>query len=236
MICPQCHRPYFFIHHQNTSILQCQKCQYEAPFQLPDYDNYHENFYTAKAYTRTEQTDPQMRTILKELAISSGQRVLDIGCGVGDYTKAIFNYTQHIIGLDQSVLSAQKKYPEVFFYACDCNQRLPYADQSIDVIVSINLIEHLINYENLLTECHRVLKPAGKIALTTANLDFILHDFFYDKTHVHEWTLPQFTSLVARYFEPKRVEKSSSMFNYHPYNKLLTKALKPDLLFIGIKK
>ena len=236
MICPKCQKPYFFIDKKNASLSSCLKCSYSADFKQPEYSNYHKDLYTAKKYVRNIKTDPQMKQIIKSLDIHPMDNVLDIGCGVGDYTREIRNLTQKVTGLDISVKAAKNKYPDVNFNNYDCNAPLPFPDNSMDKIVSINLIEHLVSFETFLSECQRVLKPGGKIALTTANLDFVLHDHFFDRTHVHEWTLSRFKNIISHYFSVQVLEKSSSMFNYYPLNFITTKFLKPDLLFIGTKK
>ncbi|MGK2848752.1 MAG: class I SAM-dependent methyltransferase [Minisyncoccota bacterium] len=234
MLCPLCHQPYFFINPERRDHSLCLSCSYVEPFTQPSYDTYHKRLY-AKPYRRNPLTDPQMKKIMRIIAPQADDAILDLGCGVGDYTYALSNNTKNVIGLDLSVVSAQQKYPESTFHAHDLNTPLPFKDASFDILISINLIEHLRDEQKFLNECIRLLKKGGRIALTTANLDFILHRYFYDKTHVHEWTLRQFTSMMQPYFQTILIEKSSSMFNYYPMNHILTKILKPDLLFIGTK-
>lgn len=53
----------------------------------------------------------------------------------------------------------------------DCNQGLPFADGSLDLVVSIEGIEHLENPSQFLRECFRVAKSGGLIILTTPNVD-----------------------------------------------------------------
>lgn len=235
MLCPNCHKPYLFIKDTDRQNSYCLRCSYSELFKQPSYDAYHKTLYV-KPYRRDRFSDPQMKQIMHTLNPKETDSILDLGCGVGDYTKALGEYTKHVIGIDLSVSEAEKKYPTINFRAHDLNTPLPFEDDSFDMLVSINLIEHLQDEKRFLNECIRVLKPGGKIAITTANLDFILHDYFYDKTHVHEWTLSQFKTIMEQYFETIVVEKSSSMFNYYPINIITTRFLKPDLLFIGTKK
>lgn len=235
MLCPNCHKPYLFIENTNRQNSSCLRCSYSELFKQPSYDAYHETLYV-KPYRRDRFSDPQMKKIIRILNPKDTDSILDLGCGVGDYTKAFSEYTKNVIGVDLSVSEAEKKYAGINFQAHDLNMPLPFPNDSFDMLVSINLIEHLQDEKGFLNECMRVLKPGGKIAITTANLDFILHDYFYDKTHIHEWTLNQFRTIMEQYFETIVVEKSSSMFNYYPFNTITTKFLKPDLLFIGTKK
>lgn len=237
MICPNCEKPFYFINPKKTTNSVCFKCGHTAPFLAPQYDNYHEELYQRKVYHRTISTDPQMKKILKALEIKETDQILDIGCGVGDYTNEINHlFSKNVTGMDLNVSAAKKKYPGVNFLDYNCNTKLPFPDESFDKIVSINLIEHLVTFENFLSECKRVLKPDGKIALTTANRDFFLHNYFFDKTHIHEWTVKEFFEILKKFFNIEYIEKSSSMFNYYPLNKITTKFLKPDILFIGNKK
>lgn len=236
MICPACRKPYFFIDEREPAGARCLRCGHRAPFVQPAYDNYHEELYTSGTYRRDRRTDPQLRRILDCLAITRGERVLDVGCGVGDYTRAIAALTPDVTGLDLNVDAARRISPELSFREYDCNQPLPVASGTVDVVVSVNLIEHLVHHETFIGECARVLRPGGRIALTTANLDFFLHDRHFDRTHVREWTLPQFGHLMEGSFTTRVLEKSSGMFKWYPLNVLTTIVLKPDLLFVGSRK
>jgi predicted SAM-dependent methyltransferase len=64
-------------------------------------------------------------------------------------------------------------------HALDVTKRFPISNDSVDLIFSEHMIEHL-RYEDgkrMLAECHRSLKPGGKIRITTPNLRFLI-DFF----------------------------------------------------------
>jgi ubiquinone/menaquinone biosynthesis C-methylase UbiE len=236
MICPHCEKPYLFISPKDKQTLVCLKCDFRTSFTPPNYDCYHQNLYTKDSYQRTPETDPQMKKILKTLDIKPDSRVLDIGCGVGDYTHAVHtHYSENIIGIDMNITAAKKKYPNIDFSDHDCNLPLPFPDHSFDFVIAINIIEHLLCFENFLTECSRVLKKNAMIALTTANLNFFLHRYFYDQTHLHEWDLYEFQTKLQPYFQPVITEKSSAMFKYYPFNFFLRHVFKPDLLFIGKK-
>lgn len=235
MICPTCNEPYLFLDPLDGQQAACLRCAYREPFRQPEYGEYHQALY-AKPYRRDRHSDPQMRKILRSLRVQADDQVIDLGCGVGDYTRALQEYTPKVLGLDLSVEAARSKFPEINFRSHDLNTPLPFPDGAFDKLVSINLIEHLVAPRNFLHECRRILKNHAMIVITTANLDFFLHDWFYDKTHLHEWTVEQFSNIAEDYFQIIYIGKSSSMFNYYPLNFLLTLFLKPDILFIGIKR
>jgi SAM-dependent methyltransferase len=49
-------------------------------------------------------------------------------------------------------------------------ERLPYAEQSFDIVTCSEVIEHLENFRDLLRQVHRTLKPGGLFVLTTPNV------------------------------------------------------------------
>ena len=99
---------------------------------------------------------------------------------------------------------------------CDLNKTTPFADKSMDVWLSIEVIEHLRDPQNLVDEAHRVLKDDGVLFITTPNvhsieqkLRYMLSDEFYwfrDKDfdglgHIHpifDWLLRR---MIRRKFE-----------------------------------
>ena len=234
MICPHCQKPYFFLDRpQRESRGHCERCHFRGAVQWPSYDSYHEDLYLSKSYRRTCQTDPQMNWILKTLRIQPSDVAVDLGCGVGDYTQAIGNLTKQVKGFDLNVEAARRKYPGLLFLELDFTKEIPLPASSVDKIISINTIEHLLDYEFFLKECRRILKPGGLIALSTANKSFILHDLHYDATHLHEWTLAGFTQLAGEYFKKLAAKKDCAMFYYFPLNRVAGIFLKPDITFIG---
>ena len=49
-------------------------------------------------------------------------------------------------------------------------ESLPFADASFDLVTCTEVIEHLEHYRQTLREMHRVLKPAGRLVVTTPNI------------------------------------------------------------------
>ncbi len=237
MICPQCRSSFYFLESRTLAAsARCLKCSHRgAPVKF-SYDTYHSDLYSSKPYTRNLRTDPQMKWILSRLNIQPRDVVIDLGCGVGDYTREARNLTERAAGYDRDANAAKRKYPGVAFFEHDLDQPIPLPDASVDKLVSINVIEHLVDWDFFLRECHRVLRPGGVIALSTANRDFLLHAFHHDATHYHEWTLDQFVKIAEAHFLTITARKDCAMFNYYPINLILSHVLKPDLSWIGRKK
>jgi len=113
------------------------------------------------------------QTILKLLERNSTAKVIDLGCGNGEFTLKV----KEAIGIheifgtdcyDPSIEEARNK--GITVKKCDLNESLPFEDNSFDVIVSNQVIEHLIYPVKFLNEIYRILKPQGYCVISTENL------------------------------------------------------------------
>lgn len=99
---------------------------------------------------------------------------LDIACGPGTFVGSLTD-SGHSIGTD--IAQAQIDYATEQYttdnheFRCVPPGPLPFDDNHFDVVTLIELVEHLDvpTVEALLTEARRVLKPGGKVVLTTPN-------------------------------------------------------------------
>lgn len=96
-------------------------------------------------------------------------RVLDIPAGKGDDSR-------RLVALGYDVVPADL-FPETFDQSigvrclpADLAERFPFEDASFDYVLSSEAIEHLPDQLAMLRECARVLRPRGKLFLTTPNL------------------------------------------------------------------
>ena len=105
----------------------------------------------------------------------AGQRVLEVGCGVGDFAVHLAKAGAAVTAMDFSpaAIEMARKRGEahavkVDFQTADA-QALPFADASFDVLLSCECLEHLPDPQKALHEMARVLRPGGKLVLTTEN-------------------------------------------------------------------
>jgi SAM-dependent methyltransferase len=100
-----------------------------------------------------------------------GAVVLEAGCGEGYGADRIAAAARTVIALDYdraAVTHVAATYPRVRPVRGNL-AGLPLADGSVDVVASLQVIEHLWDQPGFLAECARVLRPAGTLLVSTPN-------------------------------------------------------------------
>lgn len=123
-----------------------------------------------------------------------GIKILDIGCGTGStllYIHEFINNNAEFYGVDLEINPCLPEF--VKFERCDIEEeRLPFDDESFDIVISNFVIEHLRKPEKLFSEALRVLRKGGFFYCTTEYYISLYTpdywNFFSDPTHVRPWT------------------------------------------------
>jgi methionine biosynthesis protein MetW len=100
-------------------------------------------------------------------------RVLDIGCGDGEFTRQVANKTgsDKIYGVEISPQYAERaRQNGINVVMADIDFGLPFEDTSFDIVVSNQVIEHVNSTDNFIRECHRILRKEGICICSTPNL------------------------------------------------------------------
>jgi SAM-dependent methyltransferase len=126
-------------------------------------------------------SDPPERIVdilLKQRA-QPGERVLDAGCGTGNYAIALAKGGFDVMGVDFAegmLAQTQDKMTgnlakRVHFRRADLNVPLAFPDKHFDHVVSISVLQAVANPTSTLKELHRVLKPGGTLILSLPRRD-----------------------------------------------------------------
>ena len=122
-----------------------------------------------------------METIaINTLPITKSSRVLDLGCGQGRHTHAVSWYFPEAFSLGVDINPADidiaKSKGQDFFdstqkpnpcrFSLANGQALPFANASFDVVICSEVLEHVAQYQALLAEIDRILKPNGIAAIS----------------------------------------------------------------------
>jgi SAM-dependent methyltransferase len=103
--------------------------------------------------------------------ICAGREVLEAGCGEGYGADLIAAVARGVVAVDYdaaTVAHVRARYPRVQVVAANLAS-LPVPDATIDAVVNFQVIEHLWDQPQFITECLRVLRPGGLLLMSTPN-------------------------------------------------------------------
>jgi 2-polyprenyl-3-methyl-5-hydroxy-6-metoxy-1,4-benzoquinol methylase len=116
---------------------------------------------------------PSLLEMLSEIGPSNQQklRVLDLGCGNGSLSHLIAQQGYEVVGVEdsqQGVAIARQSFPDCHFINASI-YALPYSElaNSFDIVLSAEVIEHLLYPRELVRAAKKCLKPNGRLILTT---------------------------------------------------------------------
>jgi ubiquinone/menaquinone biosynthesis C-methylase UbiE len=127
-----------------------------------------------------------------------GKKVLDLGCGTGRGIKHLYDFkAAEVYGADVSknmLQIAKKKFKTTNFVLADAD-KLPFEDESFDVVTGLFLIVHIGDLRKTFDEVYRVLKTGGVFILSNINQrkppklkvekdEVIIESFYHMPKHV----------------------------------------------------
>jgi len=108
--------------------------------------------------------------------ISPGGRVLDLGCGTGPVLCELLRQDIDCIGIDYSPDMLEFAKRRLRSQALDASRvlqgdcrRTPFSDKSFDAVICLGVISYVENYEVVLEEIRRILKPGGLLLVSFRN-------------------------------------------------------------------
>lgn len=125
-----------------------------------------ENIYHKWKKKREEQ-------LLSLLTFDPDIKVVDLGCGNGEFSIKIKNKIgcKEIYGVDVWDKFVEKSIENgLKVVESDLNEKLPFDDKSFDIVVSNQVLEHLIYPIRFIKEIRRILKDEGVAIISTENL------------------------------------------------------------------
>ena len=146
--------------------------------------------------------------------VPPNMKILDLGAGHGAFTKTLYEMGYEVYACDL--------FPEIFeFEPVECKKiditsSFPYEDDTFDVVVAIEVSEHITDHQIFFRETNRILKPGGRLYISTPNIlsiksrvRFLKTGFFYTfipldmknhdgLQHVSSLTLDQYNYLAIQ--------------------------------------
>jgi len=154
------------------------------------------NYFTHRVRTLEDDSsrsilgEREVKTLLTVLDIQDGPKSLngksiaDLGCG-DQHLRAAFELRgASYQGIDIN----------------DCNLEVdpfPICNETVDIVVSMAVLEHLRDPGHFLAEIKRVLKPGGVLWMDTPDIEACGNKFWNDPTHVHPYTRASLKTLLS---------------------------------------
>lgn len=138
-------------------------------------------------------------------------RVIEVGCGSGRFLVRLRSKGWNVQGVE---LQPQ---PEDFILQHDAQEPLPF-QEDFDVLLAVEVIEHLVDTDGFLRSCAGALKPGGVVIITTPNLLFLVNRlvmllgrrpyFAYADFHVRMFVWDDLRAKIERHFTIERLRGS----------------------------
>jgi len=132
-------------------------------------------WWGAKTTAGQRRYDNKFKLFKKTCKPTNTSKILEIGCGDGEFTKRLVKLTCRIIASDitPAVVKRGREYfggkRKNLVFKLENAQKLSFKDNSFDIVCGISILHH-INLSKALKEVFRVLKPKGQIFFTEPNL------------------------------------------------------------------
>jgi SAM-dependent methyltransferase len=142
-----------------------------------EYDKWHTSVFESDP-EHADESSPWYQLVMEYLPAVEGKRILEIACGRGGFSRLLGSRGASVCGADFSASAveiAKEKLlrnpslaDRVTYLQADA-QDMPFEENSFDIVVSCETIEHVPDPGAAVREMYRVCKPGGRLFLTTPN-------------------------------------------------------------------
>lgn len=174
--------------------------------------------YTPNLLPRTYQDNPEFANEYQievyKLAVDlikkhKLQSVADVGCGHGyKLNKYVIPRVETTVGIDmpESIRYCQEEYSSGTWISDDINQPANVPEQKFDLVMSVDVIEHLINPDNLIAYLKQLSNPDSWVLISTPERDLVRGSSDLgpppNPAHVREWNQEE----LAQYLTSQGLE------------------------------
>ncbi|PMB55022.1 3-demethylubiquinone-9 3-methyltransferase [Coxiella-like endosymbiont] len=170
---------------------------------------------------------------IQEHAVLKNKQVLDVGCGGGLLSEALAKHAAQVTAIDMSdaLIKIAKKHAQQeqlnIDYRCEDVEIFVNTTKRFDIVICMELLEHIPNPAQMLQTCARLTKPGGKLFCSTINRTLKAYLFtIIGAEYLLNW-LPKGTHKYAQFIRPSELIQWTknvqfhlvhmSGLNYHPF-------------------
>jgi SAM-dependent methyltransferase len=216
--------------YQAIRLVQCGSCRFTFSGIIPSHQEL-ESLYSG--YGRDDYLSPvtikRFHEILNRLEkFRKTNRMLDVGCGIGYFLEAAKERGWNVYGTeftDEAVTICRNKGIQMQQGKLNAAN---YDPGSFDIIVSIEVIEHINNPSEEVEQFRRLLRPGGAVYLTTPNFNSLSRRILQSK-----WNVLSYPEHLC-YYTPGTINE---LFKRHGFRRLRidTSGISISRLKSGIK-
>lgn len=146
----------------------------ETKDELDEMKSFYDGVYYADA-NKPLQGSAHLKSLARKVDIGSGDAVLDIACGLGEWLHVCATDGAKVYGVDLSERAIEycsKHMPDGEFHAVPA-ENLPFADEQFNLVSCLGSLEHFVEPVVSLNEMMRVAKADAKFLILVPNADFL---------------------------------------------------------------
>ena len=192
----------YFLTQEEFELFQCDHCGlvFTVPRPTPEViGNYYKSdeYYShqqnskgfiPKIYERVKSINLRGKVAMATSDMAKG-RLLDIGCGVGDFLLQVKKLGWEVMGIEPSEQAANIAQSRLGFTPLKPTDYEKFPDQSFDVITMWHVLEHVDDLKSQTKELKRLLRPGGRLVIALPNYQSFDCQYYNDKWAA--WDVPR---------------------------------------------